>query len=88
MVTFDAVFSESRQFSASFSDGSAMSADFGEVQIIHESDWYEGEYEITPSQEMQTLPTIGKTMIHDLVVKPIPSNYGLITWNGSTLTVS
>lgn len=88
MVAFDAVFSESRQFSASFTDGSALSVDFGEVQIVHESDWYEGEYEVTPSQQMQVMPTRGKAMIYDFVVKPIPSNYGLITWNGSTLTVS
>ena len=49
---------------------------------------YEGSYEITPSAEAQTIPTRNLRMTDDLVVNPIPSNYGLITWNGSTLTVS
>ena len=49
---------------------------------------YEGEYEITPSMETQTLSTSNKLLARDVTVNPIPSNYGLITWNGSTLTVS
>ena len=49
---------------------------------------YTRAYEVTPSQETQTLPTQGLMMSHDVVINPIPSNYGLITWNGSTLTVS
>ena len=51
-------------------------------------DAYPGPYEVTPSSEAQVLPTAHCTMTGDLVVEPIPSNYGLITWNGSTLTVS
>ena len=49
---------------------------------------YAGPMEITPTQETQTLATTMKSVIGDIVVNPIPSNYGLITWNGSTLTVS
>lgn len=49
---------------------------------------YTRAYEVTPSNERQTLPTEGLMMSHDVVINPIPSNYGLITWNGSTLTVS
>lgn len=49
---------------------------------------YTRAYEVTPSQETQTLPTEGLMMSRDVVINPIPSNYGLITWNGSTLTVS
>lgn len=49
---------------------------------------YTGAYEVTPSQETQTLPTEGLMMTRDVTVNPIPNNYGLITWNGSTLTVS
>lgn len=49
---------------------------------------YEGAYEVTPSAEVQTLVTTGMVMDGDVRVNPIPSNYGLITWNGSTLTVS
>ena len=49
---------------------------------------YNGSYTITPSTTTQTLSTEGLVMKSDLVINPIPSNYGLITWNGSTLTVS
>ena len=51
-------------------------------------DPYEGEYSITPSGEEQTIAIQGKWARHDIVVQPIPSNYGLITWNGAILTVS
>ncbi len=49
---------------------------------------YAGPYEATPTQEEQVFPTAGKTMLRSFVVDPIPSNYGLISWNGSVLTVS
>lgn len=49
---------------------------------------YEGATEVTPSDTMQTLYTANRTLVTDIVINPIPSNYGLITWNGSTLTVS
>ena len=49
---------------------------------------YEGSYTVTPTSGTQTLPTNGKLLARDLTINPIPSNYGLITWNGSTLTVS
>ena len=53
-----------------------------------ERDPYTGEYTVTPSAETQTLYTNGLRMTDDVVIAPIPQNYGLITWNGSTLTVS
>lgn len=49
---------------------------------------YEGSYSITPTSETQTLQTEHLMMADNLTVNPIPSNYGLITWDGSTLTVS
>lgn len=49
---------------------------------------YEGSYEVIPSREQQELPTEGRVMRRNVTVGAIPSNYGLITWNGSTLTVS
>lgn len=49
---------------------------------------YEGPYEVTPAAFAQVIPTSGLAMLHDLTVGPIPSNYGLITWNGAVLTVS
>ena len=49
---------------------------------------YHGSYSVTPSSDGQVLPTAGMALREDIVVDPIPSNYGLITWNGSTITVS
>lgn len=49
---------------------------------------YEGETVIIPSPEEQVLDTAEKTVMEPIVIKPIPQNYGLITYNGSVITVS
>lgn len=49
---------------------------------------YEGANEVIPSAEEQVLLTGGLYVADHIKVKPIPNNYGRITWNGSTLTVS
>lgn len=49
---------------------------------------YEGPYEVTPGPRAQVLPTSARALWGDLTVAPIPSNYGLITYRGSILTVS
>ena len=49
---------------------------------------YEGPTEITPTQETQVIQTTLKSVMTDIIINPIPENYGLITWNGSVLTVS
>lgn len=49
---------------------------------------YDGSYEIMPTSEPQVLGTSGLVMKEDVVVNPIPSNYGLITWDGANLMVS
>ncbi len=53
-----------------------------------ERDPYTGEYSVTPGAEAITLSTKNLRMTDNITVNPIPSNYGLITWNGSFLTVS
>lgn len=65
----------------------------GEVGIItkvveHDLPVYTGETVITPSTTEQVLATAEKVVTRNIVINPIPSNYGLITWNGSILTVS
>ena len=50
--------------------------------------YYEGTYEVTPSQETQVLHTEFRSMRQDVVVNPIPEYYGLVTWNGSYLRIS
>ena len=49
---------------------------------------YHGAYTVTPSQQTQVLETAGLKMTNNVTVNPIPSNYGLIGWNGAYMTVS
>lgn len=49
---------------------------------------YEGSYSVTPGAEEQVLATKNLRCTDDITIAPIPNNYGLITWDGSTLTVS
>ena len=49
---------------------------------------YTGVTEVTPTTAEQVLDTSNKVVTRNIVINPIPSNYGLITWNGATLTVS
>ena len=51
-------------------------------------DYYSGAVEVTPSTATQTLHTAGKVVLDNITINPIPSNYGLITWDGAVLTVS
>ena len=49
---------------------------------------YHGAYAVTPSQDVQTLQTSGLMMADNVTIGAIPSNYGLITWDGYAITVS
>ena len=62
-----------------------FAVDFGQGSSTGD---YSGPYEVTPSTETQTLSTRYKTLENNITINPIPNNYGLITWDGTTLTVS
>lgn len=49
---------------------------------------YDGAYEVVPCESVQTLKIKNKQATEDIIIDPIPSNYGLITYNGSIITVS
>ena len=51
-------------------------------------DEYSGPYEFTPGNAPQVVEIANKIATADITIGPIPDNYGLITWDGSTLTVS
>ena len=87
-MSFKAVFSSQTSFKASFNGTQSMTAKFSPHINVPVTNYYDGEYEFTPSAEEQTIPIIGKTARQNITVKAIPNNYGLITWNGATLTVS
>ena len=65
------------------------------IQIDHQShgnpdvpDYYTGPTIAIPTTIEQVFNTNNKILMRDFVVKPIPSNYGLVTWNGSVLIIS
>ena len=49
---------------------------------------YGGAVQIVPGPEEQVLDTQYTTVMANITVAPIPKNYGLITYNGRTITVS
>ena len=48
---------------------------------------YDGVTEITPSNQVQVLQTSGKVVTQNIIVNPIPEDYGRLLWSGNTLTV-
>lgn len=49
---------------------------------------YTGTCNIVPTMQKQVLKTKGLTLLDDVTIEKIPNCYGLITWNGSFITVS
>lgn len=49
---------------------------------------YNGSFAFTPTDEVQVIQTNGKLLLHNITINPIPSNYGKIAWNGSTMTIT
>lgn len=66
----------------------AIQAGIGAAYYSIEGEIYDGPYSATPSDHEQVLQTANKVMTRDVVIAPIPSNYGKISYNGSTITVS
>ena len=65
-----------------------LDGEYGKVTQVRINDYYTGETTVTPTPDLQRLATTGLLIPTDIIINPIPSNYGLITWNGSALTVS
>ena len=87
-MSFKVTFSSPPAFTATFSGGESFKTEFGEYIEVPVTDYYEGDYSITPSPQEQVIPIIGKTARQNITVGAIPSNYGLITRVGAILTVS
>ena len=49
---------------------------------------YTGSYEWTPTNSTQTIELADEKASANIIINPIPSNYGLITWDGTKITVS
>ena len=69
-------------------EGAAVALDAGGDFYAIGTPYFDGEYEVTPTGYAQTLEIKEKRARDNITIKPIPSNYGLITYNGSVITVS
>ena len=84
MAEYVCTFQEDSSFNCIFTSDS-FAVDFGvEIPVSN----YQGSYNVIPSADAQVLPTQNKLLGANIIVAPIPQNYGLITWNGSEITVS
>lgn len=78
---------EAVKIGGQISDAVKIAGGLSIPQIVYPST-YQGDYTITPSDHTQVLQTGNYYLLENITINPIPNNYGLITWNGSTLTVS
>lgn len=53
----------------------------------HDTLPYRGEYEFTPTEDVQTVHINSLRATRNITINPIPENYGRLTWTGNTLTV-
>ena len=44
--------------------------------------FYHGPFEVTPGEEPVVIDCSGLLMPQNIIVAPVPSNYGRIDWNG------
>lgn len=87
-MSFKATFRAQPRFEATFRPQESIKATFRDYIVVPVAEWFDGDYSITPTTQEQTIPISGKTGRRDIVVGAIPQNYGLVTWDGSVLTVS
>lgn len=82
-----------QSFSPKLDDGKAkrFTANFSDTTIVtvqEKAEYYDGEYEITPTVDAQTLPVAEKTMREDLTVKEIPVYDVSNTAGGTTFYIA
>lgn len=79
---------ENETIKLDIADDDTIKLDIAEIGYPVYPDNYKGPYTVTPSRSKQVLKTGSMMANEDITVEPIPSNYGLITWNGAFITVS
>ena len=85
-VTLKVTVAESAALKVANGDDAKLAAE--SFVVVSSTDQYTGPYEFTPTDQTQTVEIATLQAIQDITINPIPNNYGLITWNGSVLTVS
>ena len=80
--------STEQQISVELESGEMSVSVLPEAITITGAEPYEGTYDVTPTQSEQILYTDGLRMTDNVRIAPIPSNYGLVTYNGNVITIS
>jgi len=69
--------------------------DQGDDLILEDADPYRQEYDeytgptvFTPGRQAQIVLTARKVVLTDIRINPIPQNYGLVSYDGSVITIS
>ena len=88
-------FEQDEDISVSFDGAQYMDVEFtGDEEFVCEFDGgdspsgdYDGPYNVTPSENTQTLSTANKTLEQNVIVNPVPDNYARMRWQGSVLII-
>lgn len=88
MEKFDGELIVRFEFDGDFHSNNSFGGESSTYQIVSSVEAYTGEYEFTPVATSQTIAIIGKRATQNITINPIPSNYGLITWDGIGIRVS
>lgn len=88
-MTLNVTFAQTDDFDVSFAEANeTISVDVGSFQYVYITGNLE-DLTVTPTRETQTITPTGDVQGFDkVIVEPIPQNYGLVTYNGSTITIS
>lgn len=84
---FKVKFSELPPMHVTFGGQTSFSPSMTEVIEIPVSETYEGDYTITPTESVQTLETEGLLATKNIVINPIPSNWGRVERVGSIIRI-
>lgn len=60
----------------------------GALTIAGSIPFFPGPYTVTSGDVVQTIACAGLLMSQDIIIQPVPSNYGRIAWDGVSLSVS
>lgn len=82
-------FSAGQEFSACLETGQDLEVDFGAISQIGDVDLdpYDGDYQVRPQLDAQTLDTAQKYMVRDLEVEKIPIYAVSNNAGGTTVTI-
>lgn len=67
----------------------AATIEYGGYKVVTKvANRYEGDYEVTPTTVPVVLETADRYLAENVVVKPIPKDWGHISFDGAVITVT